>query len=392
MTIGCMFFDGFELGDMSAWYAVGGGGVTVQDDVVHSGLYAGKLEGYADTFFHANDGTGIAGAVNSATPYARTYFIVDALPSAARVLASWQSFGAALLYPDGTIVLRLTDGSTTHVDSTFVVTPGVGFRLDFRAVPGVYPLSSWYVRINVGEASEELLSLVDTTSYWSLGTYFRLGSSSATYQWNADAANCYCDDVYICDDGWPPAGQCSKANYPTADSATDNAWVASAGNKWACVDDNPSGVLEALNDADYASCIPTGFKVQTFIHSANGGYAVADTPDLHAVVYWGRMRASGATVLYYRRVRQGATVLNSSGIASDTTANWTYPIFRTLDLASAAWSKANIDAFEIGAYARSYTTGQDAQLLSCVLLVDFAPTGTWTGITIATGKTQVIIF
>jgi len=252
-----LFFDGFEFGDMSVWEAVGEGGVTVQSSIKHSGTYAGKIEGWADTPFRLPNGT----AITVAAPYVRAYFMVDALPSAKRTLCAFQLIGNVLINTDGTLELSLLAGAGSV--STFVATPGTWFRLDFRGWTAAFKTDgagvttnsnttledtrqSWVTNEHVGAVvtcntqtmtvtgntatvltgsggwsadpgdgyaysiahadytsyqmrinGSEVCSLVDQHSFVNTFDYFRVGGD-ATDLWSADAANCYVDDVYSC--------------------------------------------------------------------------------------------------------------------------------------------------------------------------------------------------
>jgi hypothetical protein len=391
----CYFLDGAESSDFSTWFWVAGTNA-VQSTIKRSGAYAWHLHGYIETPLFTSTGAPATTVVNAIS---RVYFRFEEAPSADSAVCSWVTRSIRCCITTDK-KLSITFGGLGSDVGTVALTPGTGYRVEtyLRYTAGT-GLSDFYARIYT---DAEVPVLVDEVSLVGLsaGSFFidtfALGGDDDP--WAEDA---YWDDLYVgsapadpATDPWVGPGSCSKPNYATGDSATDNAWAASAGNKYDCVADNPSGVPAALDDATYVKATYPNFKAQTFTHNGGGGVSgYQDATSIKAIGYWGRMKITGNTVAMYRRLRQGATVRNSGASITESFL-WEQPLFSDLDLDGAAWVEAAIDALEFGAYARVYTDTKEAWLSSCMLFVDYVP-AVWDGWGPAAEggmKTSVMIF
>lgn len=151
----------------------------------------------------------------------------------------------------------------------------------------------------------------------------------------------YLDDLYI-DDARYLGPIAINVAVPTGDSATNTAWSASAGNKWACIDELPPST------ADYIEALTTaGDRTYSATHASCATLGI--TGDIRATKVVARMwEPTSTTTLGAIGIRSGSTnfLLGNVDIGSTTVITMARVDSTDPNVSGAAWNRATVDAAE----------------------------------------------
>lgn len=322
-------FTGFETGDTSELAAVGAA-ASVQSTTKKNGTYALRLNPSAGTTSWARiQGVGSTGKAAGFGRTAATYY------------GFWFRYASATGSPQ--TVASVRDAADAEVFTLFLSGNQIDLSLGGTPVGGGFTLSAntWYF-IELEATSNGLVKLRhDGSGFSSLTpcanlTQDRLvlgSSASSTFDF-------YYDDVYIDDAAWLGGAQVLVA-VPTGDSATNTAWSASTGNKWACVDELPPSAtdyIEALTTAGDRRYSATHASATTL--GVFGGIRGVKS----MAIFW---EPTSTTTLGVIGIRSGATNFELTAVDIGTTAEVTMARVDATDPnTSASWTRANFDAAE----------------------------------------------
>ena len=330
-------FTGFETGD-SAECAALSGAASVQSGIVRTGTYAmrvnrasGTTKGYAQIGRYGSDGKPTTLPTSWAASF---YFYINAFPSgSAQVIFSADSipqFGGTAFAHIGA-----SGAVTGYVNGTgfsYTVSLQTWYRMDVAVA------QSGYTAIQIYDVAGSLLATIGSgTADATNPQYLFLGEVGGVA---ASSYDVVFDDVAIDDSAAP--GKCEvKVAVPTGNSATNTAWSASAGNKWACLDELPPSATDYIQSgttagdrrysATHASCATLGVA-----GAINGTKVVA--------VMW---EPTSTTTLGAVGIRSGSTNFELSNVDIGTTAEVTMcRVDATDPNTSAAWTTSGVDAAE----------------------------------------------
>jgi len=209
-------------------------------------------------------------------------------------------------------------------------------------------LDTWYrvylKAVQSGTCQIDIYAPDGTTVYSATATgavqapsYLSLGGAANSA---SNAFDAYFDDVVI-DDAADP-GPCEVlVAVPTGNSATNTAWSASTGNKWACVDEIPPSAT------DYIESLTTaGDRRYSATHASAATLGV--TRPIVAVksmaIFW---EPTSTTTLGAIGIRSGTTNYEKSTVDIGTTAEVTMArVDGTDPNTSAAWTTSAFDSAE----------------------------------------------
>lgn len=330
-------FTGFETGDGAECAALSGA-ASVQSGIVRTGTYAmrvnrasGTTKGYAQIGQYGSNGKPTTLPTSWAASF---YFYVNAFPSNnAQVLFSADS----IPQHSGTAFAHIgTSGAVTGfvngTGSSYTVSIQTWYRMDIVVV------QSGATTIQLYDVAGSLLATIGNgTADATNPQYLFLGEVGGIA---ASSYDVVFDDVAIDDSAAP--GKCEvKVAVPTGNSATNTAWSASTGNKWACVDELPPSATDYIESlttagdrrysATHASCATLGV-----VGSILGVKAMA--------VLW---EPTSTTTLGAIGIRSGSTNFEKSNVDIGTTAEVTMArVDGTDPNTSSAWTTSGVDAAE----------------------------------------------
>lgn len=323
-------FTGFETGDTSEFAAVGVG-ASIQSTTKKNGTYALRCNpSAASTHWARITGTSSTGKAAGfaiapgSTAYCGFWFRIDS-GSSNQIIASWRTSTDAevlsLYFTGGGLDLGYAGAP---VGGTQSISYNTWYFVEWLCAPN----STSQFRINGGGYSSYFGTPNLTIDRLQLGH-----SASSTF-------DCYYDDLYINNTGHLGGAQVTVA-VPTGNSATNTAWSASAGNKWACVDELPPSA------ADYIESLTTaGDRRYSATHASAATLGV--TGAIKAVksvaIFW---EPTSTTTLGAIGIRSGSTNFELTPVDIGTTAEVT--MFRLDDTdpnTGAAWTTTNLDAAE----------------------------------------------
>lgn len=332
-------FTGFETGD-NAEAAVTSGTFSVQSTTKRTGGYAlrvnpasGVAAYYGLRKVGANGKSAVLG-IASGTVYATFYVYNDGAANGSNCLctfaaAAGSTYAAALIYNAATGKLQFGGSSSGQTNGTMY--GNVWYRVDMAVTVNGATSCSIYT-----DAGVFIETVTGTAFNVTIDTLY-IGASIAP---GAAGQNFYFDDVAISDSAVP--GDCAiKVAVPTGDSATNTAWSASAGNKWACVDELPPSAtdyIESLTTAGDRRYSATHASCATL--SINGPIKAAKVVG----VLW---EPTSTTTLGAIGIRSGSTNFELSNVDIGTTAEVTLARVDSTDPnTSAAWTISAVDAAE----------------------------------------------
>lgn len=128
---------------------------------------------------------------------------------------------------------------------------------------------------------------------------------------------------------------------PTGDSATNTAWTASAGNKWACIDDIPPSAADNITSG-------TGAGDQRYSATHATAAALGIAGDIEAVKVVARMsEVSSTTTLGAIGIRSGTTNFETTNVDIGNTADITMAVVHSVDPnTTAAWTASGFNSAE----------------------------------------------
>lgn len=371
--------------------------VTVQSVIVHAGRYAGRINSTGATShfqleFEQNDPTTWLAARGYAVAgtgcFVELQVWLDSLPAVdteiATIVAGPSGTTGAIrivLTPTGALKLQYNaSGGWTAVGSaSSALSTGAWHKVQF-AVTGL--LNSGTTSVGTAEliidgsaiASGSSLPIIADTKYrW---VWLGNDATSSTYR-------VYFDDVIVDDTAYPTVALCEVPVLLPDSAGTDSAWTGT----FADVDETPPD-----DNTSYITITANG--AHTFgMSSAASSHILSDTniKAVQAVAYINMVNTDVATRTQ-TRVRSGATIQDTAW--SVAPGDGFYGPSRILMLTDpntgAAWTKAALDALEIGVSKTSgiqevRTTAVYASILAPLVDREPAPSPIVTSISPTTG-------
>jgi len=358
---------GFETGDLTEFLSTSGtcsvnavtkrtGGYSFRSNPTTTAVGWGRLATVA--------ASGAATPFNLATIWHRFYFLCHTAPlpglpedpPPSEEICEIRDTAAAVKFcvridSNRHLVAYAADGTTLLAQGTTVLALDTWYRIEINCATG--NPAAYEVLIN---------GVSELSGTGNVGTanngYIYLGKVTDR---NGQTVDFYYDDWTADDAAYPGAGQI-EVMQPDGNSAVYTGWTASAGDKYACVDEIPHN-----SDTDYiGSSTNAAAYTATLESAANAG--ISGT--INCVKSIGVQRKTGVQTNSVKvRLRSSTTDSDTSGVSS-TAYVFCAKVFAVNPADSQAWETTDLDGIEVGvvngaAYAARCT-------MVCAM-VDFRP-------------------
>jgi hypothetical protein len=331
------------------------GTVSVQSSVSRSGSYALKVNptaasGYITYRAYGTNGKDSGPSITNS--YITFYFREDTLPAARGQICRASDTGFALkgmLKVNSSGQLELyNSASTLKATASGAFSSATWYRIDWLVPTTSSGTSTASIYSSAGTLVETLTANGANWGTTAAGS-FDLGDIST----NTEVF--YFDDWSWRDDLFAGAGAILPM-IPTGDSASNTGFTASAGNKWAAIDDIPSNA-----DTDYITSSTSGAAYTATLSMTN----IAGT--INGVKAMMIVRDEGGSSALKLRIRSGGT---NSDNATDADPGASYAalcrVLTTDPTDSGAWTTGKLAALEVGPLNDAAVTVRCTQALVMV--------------------------
>lgn len=319
---------GAETGDVSE-VAVGGGTRSASSAWARSGAYSLRWNPTVDSasnFINKHGADGKFAVLGETAVWATFYLYLTALPGAGgeiRIYLGGIGSPAATLTIDSAGALKIVGTSTSGTVATLAT--ATEYRIDFRAATS----GTCGVAVNKG---------AETTVTGNANNIDYLAFTDAA---GAQTYDAHVDDIWIDDAAFPVDDYGIAIAVPTGNSATNTGWTASAGDKFACIDEIPPTNTEEITSG-------TGAGDQRYSATHATAATLGINGSILGVKVVARMsEVSSTTTLGRIGIRSGSSNFETTDVDIGNTSDVTMAkVYESDPNTSAAWTESGFNAAE----------------------------------------------